>query len=342
MRKKHNSIKKLRLLRLFSPSKIIKFLIIMLIGMSTVICIGFVDFYGSRLFGVDIDYVSGSELSITKEVEAYRYLVLQYCVENEIPEYVDIVLCIIQQESGGKGIDIMQCAESGGGVITTPEDSIRIGVAYFKQCLVDANMSKEFNLEVIKLALQGYNFGRGYISWALSYTNGYSLDSAQKFSDMKKHELGWENYGDVSYVPHVLRYYSKNGGSYEGASSQIQQLIEIAAQQIGKPYVWGATGPNSFDCSGLVQWCYKQIGVEIGRTTWDQNKNGIYISKDEIKPGDIILMHTMNGTPPTHVGIYIGNGKIIHALNSRVGVIVSNLNSSYYESVYFSARRILI
>lgn len=274
------------------------------------------------------------EMMLTPQVLEYKDLVEKYCSENGIADFVDYVLCIMQQESGGKGIDVMQCKESGMGVITTPEDSICYGVAYFKRCLDSAMVQSSLDQEKIKLAIQGYNFGSGYIEWA---KDGYSLESAYTYSEIKKKELGWAEYGDPEYVPHVLRYY----GTALTVEGDLKTVIDIACQQVGKPYVWGAAGPDEFDCSGLMQWAYAQAGITIGRTTWDQVENGVMIGMGELQPGDLIFFHTMEGEPPTHVGLYLGGGAFVHAASEEVGVIYSDLNTPYWQGVYYASRRII-
>ncbi|MEU3461521.1 C40 family peptidase [Streptomyces sp. NPDC006733] len=93
------------------------------------------------------------------------------------------------------------------------------------------------------------------------------------------------------------------------SSSQAEKAIAFAQQQIGKPYVWGATGPNSFDCSGLTQAAWKAAGIDLPRTTWDQVKSGDRVSTSELRPGDLIFFYD----DISHVGLYIGDGNMIHA-----------------------------
>ncbi|MFC4602224.1 C40 family peptidase [Rhodococcus kronopolitis] len=92
------------------------------------------------------------------------------------------------------------------------------------------------------------------------------------------------------------------------ASSHGTQALRAAESKLGSPYVWGATGPNSFDCSGLIQWAYKQAGVSVPRTTYDQANSGAPVSRGDLQPGDVVLF---NGAE--HVGIYQGNGRVVHA-----------------------------
>jgi len=94
------------------------------------------------------------------------------------------------------------------GGITDPEYSIDVGIQYFKDCLELANAQGPDDLDGISLALQGYNFGSGYIPWAKRNYGGHSELSALEFSQMMANRNGWTSYGDIHYVNHVLRYYS--------------------------------------------------------------------------------------------------------------------------------------
>lgn len=154
--------------------------------------------------------------SISAEVEQYRELVTQYANESGIPDFVGVILAIIQQESGGKGLDVMQCSECPLNTkypqqpngIQDPEYSIQVGVQYFASCLHQAGCTSPEETDKLSLSLQGYNFGGGYIAWALEKYGGYSEDNAKEFSQMKMQELGWSVYGDPYYAQHVLTYYS--------------------------------------------------------------------------------------------------------------------------------------
>lgn len=110
-----------------------------------------------------------------------------------------------------------------------------------------------------------------------------------------------------------------------------ERALEAAKTKVGAQYVWGATGPNSFDCSGLVQWAYKQAGVSLPRTSFEQATAGSPISLDELRPGDVVITNGGN-----HAAVYAGDGQIVEASTSGVPVKYSPL-SQY--SVY-TARRI--
>ena len=130
---------------------------------------------------------------------------------------------------------------------------------------------------------------------------------------------------------------SSGGGSVvappsQGASSS---LISYAYQFIGKPYVYGATGPDSFDCSGFTQYVYRNaLGIGLSRTTYTQVNEGKPVSRDQLQPGDLVFTEGP-ASAPNHVGIYVGNGQMIHAARPGVGVVVGPIYN------FSTARRIL-
>jgi cell wall-associated NlpC family hydrolase len=117
-------------------------------------------------------------------------------------------------------------------------------------------------------------------------------------------------------------------------SSLASQAIEAAESKLGKPYVWGATGPNSFDCSGLMQFAFEQAGKDLPRTSAAQSQVGQKVSMDDLKPGDLIFLYS----PVSHVVMYVGNGKVIEAPNSGEDVKYTPLSKIEKNAV--SARRV--
>jgi cell wall-associated NlpC family hydrolase len=97
-------------------------------------------------------------------------------------------------------------------------------------------------------------------------------------------------------------------GGYTASSSVETQAVFLAAAQRGKPYRWAAAGPNSFDCSGLVQYVYQRLGVVLPRTTYAQYAAAVHIPRSQMRPGDLIFLDGLG-----HVGIYAGFGFIWHA-----------------------------
>lgn len=124
-------------------------------------------------------------------------------------------------------------------------------------------------------------------------------------------------------------------------TNKLDKIVELAYKQLGKPYVWGTHGPRSFDCSGLTSYLYKQAyGIGISTSSRAQASYGYKVSKSNLKKGDLMFFAT-GGGGISHVGIYVGNNKLIHASTPSTGVILSDINSSYYQRTFVTARRLL-
>lgn len=156
---------------------------------------------------------------VSDEVKAYAGLIQLYAAEHGIPEYTELIMAVMMQESGGQGSDPMQASECAfntkypntPGSISDPEYSIAVGIQNLAACLSQAGADGPEDIDRVSLALQGYNFGSGYISWALANYGCYSELNAIEFSAMMAQRLGWPSYGDPYYVQHVMRYYEAVG-----------------------------------------------------------------------------------------------------------------------------------
>ncbi|MBR8744883.1 C40 family peptidase [Nocardiopsis sp. MG754419] len=125
-------------------------------------------------------------------------------------------------------------------------------------------------------------------------------------------------------------------GGTAAVSGDVQAVLDFARAQIGKPYVWGGTGPDGYDCSGLTQAAWAQAGVSLPRTTYDQVNAGTSVSRDQLQPGDLLFFYSASA--PSHVGIYSGNGKMIHGSNPSKPLEEIDL-ASYWDSVFTGAVR---
>ncbi len=119
-----------------------------------------------------------------------------------------------------------------------------------------------------------------------------------------------------------------------------QAIVNKAKQYLGVPYVWGGASPSGFDCSGLVYYVLKSLGYSPYRTPADQYRQGTYVSKANLQPGDIVFFHGTYTSGISHVGIYAGNGQFIHSPNSRSVVSYADLTSGYWANHYYGARRV--
>lgn len=154
------------------------------------------------------------------------------------------------------------------------------------------------------------------------------LAAAQKLLN----SLTAEQRAKISQMSHSSAASSANY-TYNGpASGRAAAAIQFALSQRGKPYVSGGTGPNAYDCSGLTQAAYRAAGITIGRTTWDQVKDGVAVSESDLRPGDLVFFYS----GIIHVGIYLGNGQIVHA--PHTGAVVEIAPMSWMP--FAAARRI--
>lgn len=117
------------------------------------------------------------------------------------------------------------------------------------------------------------------------------------------------------------------------------QLVAIAKQYMGVPYVYGGSGPNGFDCSGFTSYIYRQVGISLNRTATAQLDNGVSVSKDQLQPGDLVFFRRNTSKPVSHVGIYIGDGNFIHASTNDYLVRVDSLYG-YYADIYVYGRHV--
>ncbi len=280
---------------------------------------------------------------VSPEVEAYRPLIRLYAAQYGIPKYEDLIAAVMMQESGGHGSDPMQCSESGYNTryphapnsITDPEYSIDVGVHTLADVLSMAAVESPIDLDRISLALQGYNFGPGYISWALANYGGYSELNAIEFSDMMAARYGWAGYGDKSYVSHVLRYYPI-GRYFMGEGNTA--MVAVAQTQIGNtggaPYwSWWGLDYRVEWCAIFVSWCADQCGyldagvlpkMEGVRPYVDWFiERGQWQGRDyEPSPGDIIFFDWESDGLADHVGIVekVENG-LIYTVEGNTGDI---------------------
>ena len=118
-------------------------------------------------------------------------------------------------------------------------------------------------------------------------------------------------------------------------------LLNLAKEQLGEPYIYGSTGPYGFDCSGLTYYLYRQYGIELHRTASQQLQDGVVVSKEGLQVGDLIFFReSWEYYPASHIGIYAGNNKIIHA--GKRGIVYADLDFDYFYENYLCARRVIV
>ena len=126
---------------------------------------------------------------------------------------------------------------------------------------------------------------------------------------------------------------------------KIEEEVEWNAKELlGKKYVWGATGPHTYDCSGFTQKIYDDLGIRIPRISRHQAKHGKLIKFAELQKGDLVFFHTNRRRPGkvTHVGIYLGNGDFIHASSSAKKIVICNFKKDcFYKKKFLWGRRVI-
>ena len=131
---------------------------------------------------------------------------------------------------------------------------------------------------------------------------------------------------------------NKNTNTYVASNPKGQALIDEAAKYLGTPYVWGGTSPSGFDCSGFMQYVCSKNGIRINRVADDQMKNGTPVSKSQLEPGDLVFFGS--GSYANHVGMYVGDGMMIHSPSTGKSIMYTDTTTGYYESRYIGARRV--
>ncbi len=130
----------------------------------------------------------------------------------------------------------------------------------------------------------------------------------------------------------------------QDALSLRDAIVAEAHNRIGVPYVTGGTTPNGFDCSGLTYYLFNTAGFELHRSMLYQMDAGVVIAKEDLQYGDLVFFSNTgsNGGFASHIGVYIGNGQIIHASSGYRGVIIDDLSTPYYTTYYQCARRVIL
>ena len=285
---------------------------------------------------------SQSSEALSAEVLAHTPAIQKYASEFGIPEYVPAIQAIMMQESGGRGTDPMQASEcpyntqypNTPGAIQDADYSIKVGIQYYADCVREAGCESPQDMDKLKLSWQGYNYGNGYISWALEKFGGYSEANALQFSQEQAAAHGWSGYGDPEYVPHVMRYYS-GGGWFAGLFGN-GQLVTIAKSQLGNEggekfwSWWGFTERQEW-CACFVSWCADQEGliqkeavpkfsVCTDGVAWFQARGKWRSGGSVPTPGTIIFFDWDHDGASDHVGIVEScDGTTVHTIEGNSG-----------------------
>lgn len=289
-------------------------------------------------------------LPVSEEVKAYEPIIQKYAREHGIGDYVLLIEAVMMQESGGRGTDPMQCSECKfntlyphiPGSITEPEYSINVGIQNLADCLQIAECESPVDINAIKLALQGYNYGQSYITWAMNKYGEYTKTNAVEFSLKTAEQCGWVSYGDMDYVPHVLRYYPLGQIFYEPDTSSL--IVEVARSQIGNEggelyWRWYGFTQRVEWCACFVSWCANQCGyIDAGiipkfsgcewGVSWFKQRGQWANNRITPTPGMIIFFDWDGNGMSDHTGI------VEKVENGRVYTIEGNTEDSCRERSY--------
>lgn len=158
------------------------------------------------------------------------------------------------------------------------------------------------------------------------------------FANALKYAKNKTNFQDANGVS-ISKYYK--AGIVKLSKKEQQEIERLTKKYLGGKYLWGGTNPNGFDCSGYVQFIYRKKGIYLPRTAYAQSKVGKTVSIKNLQKGDLLFFLTdkTRGIPVTHVGVYLENGKFIHAASKKQGIIISCLAD--YKSRFVIAKRVL-
>lgn len=296
--------------------------------------------------GYDLSYGGAN---VSAEVLVHKPMLVKYAREYGIEDYVNVLLAIIQVESGGMLEDVMQSSESMGlppNTLST-EESIKQGCRYFAS-LLEYTKEKGCDLNSV---IQSYNYGGGFLDYVAKRGKKYTFQLAENYSKIQSDSVkvpysnpiavqkngGWRyNYGNMFYVLLVSEYLTMVQFDDETVQAVMTEALKYESWQ----YVYGGASPTtSFDCSGLVQWCYGKAGISLPRTAQEQYDVTQHIPLSEAKAGDLVFFHSTYdaGTYITHTGIYQGNNRMFHA-GDPIGY--ADLTSSYWQQHLVGAGRI--
>lgn len=143
---------------------------------------------------------------------------------------------------------------------------------------------------------------------------------------------GTQGWMSASYVSLREEDISRSGSE--------RDIVDFAKRFLGVGYVYGGSSPKGFDCSGFTSYVYKNLGIEIPRTSLEQSKAGVAVEKSALKTGDLVFFKTLGSKKINHVGIYIGDGNFIHSSSGGGEVRIDTLLTGYYNDHYATARRV--
>ena len=226
--------------------------------------------------------------------------------------------------------------ELGDGIITEEKVNLRAGPG--TDSGVVATMLKDDTAQII-------GFNTGWFKVVYNGQTGYIRSDLMDLTEKPLTNSDGFGFGRVTSSDGAVQTNatistdSSASGGVTAADPTAVSLVDYAKSLLGCPYVYGGTSTSGFDCSGFVQYVYKQYGYSLNRTANDQMKNGRSVTVAELVPGDLVFFGYSGYS--NHSGIYIGGNQFIHAANPSSGVVITDLYTDYYSSSYLGARRII-
>lgn len=276
------------------------------------------------------EYARTQTQAVSEEVMAYYDTVTRYAEAYGIPDFVNLLLAMMMQESGGRGTDPMMCSESPFntrypntvGAITDPDYSIDVGVQTLVYCLGNAECDDPTDIDGIRLALQDYNFGNGYAQWALRIYGGYTLDNASEFAALQASLHGWSSYGDTSYPEHVLRYYSV------GSTTSFGLIGENG-------WCWPSDATLLTDTFGYQEWRGGShngidIGASYGSPIYAAAGGTVWIAGYSNSAGNWVVIEHGDGIKTVYMHaseLYVSQGQTVSA-----GQAIAAVGSTGYST----------
>lgn len=290
---------------------------------------------------------TGGKANVSAVIRSYEPIMREEARKNGIEGYTELLLALMQTESGPNPsvTDIMQASESQGlppNTISDPYLSIQIGVKVFAERLRAAGND-------VQVALQTYNFGMAFVGFIQQNGGKYTQELAIRYS--REHSTGIYSctgrdpnnyrtqagacYGDFKYVEKILKLYTPGKSDFGNIAQgsqifDVNQVHDLMKQFLGQPYVWGGRNPaQGFDCSGLMEWSFAQVGINLYGTAETQYHKTVSVPEGQEQPGDLVFWETYKAAP-SHVGMYVGNDQFINSNDNGIEYSsVSKWNKSY-------------
>lgn len=299
--------------------------------------------------------------TVSADVLKWEPLVRKHAQSFGMEQYIFLALALIEQESGGRLVDVMQSAEGAFNTkypkvmngITDSDYSVWCGIQELKHSLELAGVTGPTDIERIKLALQSYNFGPGFFYYVQKNGGAYTLDLAKQFAldhNGGRTQCGFRSpycYGDITYVDKVLKNYVavNNGGGGTGATdgtgdgianAKFNEIMALVSPFDGYPYVFGGRAPPYFDCSGLIEWSFNKLGIKLSGTAEDMYNQTVPV--DNPAPGDLVFFSNTYRKGISHIGIYIGDNKMFNAGGTHLHY--ADLDKPYWKEHFSGIRRV--